>query len=288
MPVNISIDTSGENESFAYIFNEFPIKLSEVIIGQPQYYAGSVIQIEELLKFQMVIDDMSLVDIDFRWRDPKLYLASYQISPGITGILSGYTDEGHINHETTILKYYSWYVVSGDENVPIGLHTQGDIQACNFYLQPELYLFPGELTPVPGYKTHGIIPDFLYTETLKTVNLQDVNFNQKARSIGVHLFAGVRCDNVQYIVTDINRVRVNLNPYNSPTCNFPKPSCEQQFAAYRNLNPQLYTTPQEVLQATGHQANSLDQWICPTDASVVFQSYYYDPNAGGGGGGSPT
>lgn len=261
--------------SQGYAFNEFDLNLSQVISGSPQYYAGSIIQFQEIIRLTFVIDEPSLVDVDYRWFDPKLYLASYQVSGGLSGLFDGYNDDGHCNYERTFLKYYSYYTVGGDAAVPIGLSTQNDIVNCNFFLQPEVYLFPGENTPVTGFKTHEGKPSFIATNTIACAPLQDTKFSQKARSIGVHSFAGVRLQEIFYIATDINKIETSYPPYSSPTCEFAgTQSCTSQFNAFLLSNPAYFRDLASCEAVSNADSPCTEkQFVCPSDPTQIFTYY---------------
>lgn len=255
-----------------YYFNDEDLLLSQVISGSPEYYPGSLILFEEFIRLSFAVDKPELVDVDNRWFDPKSYLASYQVSSGLTGVIDGYTEQGHCNHTRTILKYYSQYVIGGDAATPIGLYTQNDIINCNFYLQPEVYLFPGETTPVAGFRTHEGKPSFLSVNTITTAPIQDSKFFQKARSIGIYPFAGVRLTEILYIASDINKIKTAFNPYDAPTCIFAeRQSCESQFTAF------VISTGVFKNQAACESVNnasipcSSKVFVCPDDPTQTFE-----------------
>ena len=66
------------------------INFSNLFDGEPQFFAGSQIQIQEILTLYFNIVDAKKIGVDFNWFQSKEYLGNWQFSDSFdTAIVSG-------------------------------------------------------------------------------------------------------------------------------------------------------------------------------------------------------
>jgi hypothetical protein len=233
MAYSTSYSLGGQSGSIGFVQESDPVLFSQIFSGSPVYYPGSTIRVQELMAIYTEIVDPTLVDRDFRWFSPREYRGNYQLI-AIDGIPKHYPDDdGFIFHQIQYITRYSNYTVVADPMTPAASAEFSTTRVCNFYLQPEVYLFPEEATPVAGFRDHGIAPAFISAHSLSPAPLKDTVFNQKMGGLGLFLYPGVQGVRVDYSIAIINEVATDYPPIEAPTCQFAgSPSCDEEFTAF--------------------------------------------------------
>lgn len=278
MAVDITIDISEETGTFARIFSSGGYNLSDVFTGTPQFYPGSIVQIQEILTIDTILDDESLISTDLRWFETKRRLGTYQV--GDILITSPYSDEdeGFIQYLSQSIKRYSFYTITAAPDVPFGKHEQISLDNCNAYLTPEVYVFPGDPTPDAGFRYYPLNPIFLGSNTISKAPLRDTDFNQKMKGVGIHLNAGVRGSSLRYQVAVINDIYTNYEPVTPPTCEFLGASCDAQFAAFILEEPNSRFLDIDTCVTTSTVGCIPNTYVCATDPTFVRTYYIPTPN----------
>lgn len=274
---------TGQTGSIGLITLSGAPNLSQLFTGTPQFYAGSLIQIEEILTIVTSIDDASLVDVDYRWFSPRKYLGTYQLINTL-GLLSGGAEEqGNLFTEYQEIKRYSWYTVVANPAKLVNIHEQLFIENCNYYTEPAVYVFPDEPVPrVGSWMQPNKQPVFIGGTTISRAPLLDKTFNQKIYGVGLFLNAGVSGIRVSYKAGIINTVSTDYEQYTAPSCLFAaNPTCQQQFNAFlASADPQFSTSDTLAgCQATATSVCSAYTYFCPTDPTQQF-TYYQSQGSG--------
>jgi hypothetical protein len=197
-----------------------PINFSEVFDGAPQFYSGSTIELLEVLTInsQVVPNQAYLVDIDYRWFDPKVYLGTYQLGALVIDGLETEAEggQGYLTNYISKIKRYSRYTVTADPGTPIG---QGDVLSldnCNFGLK-SVSLSVGPLT------IEGSVP--IQNQSLLTgyisrqrAPLKNAIYNQFFKSVGLYFNPGCEPLSVTHEVKVINAITTDYNPYPTVPC----------------------------------------------------------------------
>jgi hypothetical protein len=287
MAYRTTFDINGQTGTIGFIRYGDPLAFSQLFDGIPQYYPGSIIQVQEILTIITRIADASVVDVDLDWFDPKKYLGTYQVIDfdGVTSHAEG--DDGYLVGTYQKIKRYSWYTIAANPNVPIALDEGFIVNDCNFYSVAEVYLFPGTNTPLPGFRLResGEGKPLLRGYTSRTAApLADTDFNARIGGVGLHLKPGVEGVRIEYAVSIINDIYTDYEPFPVSTCELVQPTCEEQYAAYLSgggeafatfaacesarLNPPPNSPPNDTAGVCVP-----DLWICPTDPTFTRESY---------------
>ncbi len=248
-----------------------PLNFSQIFDGSPQYYPGSVIQVEEIATIYCTITNPEWIDVDNSWWSPHQYLGSYQVFSGIPSLGAGKIDEGYINAVELPITKYSTYTIVADPDVIAAQHEQFTVDACNFYLQPDVYLFAGETTPVGGFRTHQTKPDFLGSTSLSKAPLKDGLFYPKIGGLGLFFSPGVEGGVIEYTARVINTIATDYPPFPVSTCEFLQPNCQAQFSAFLAQHPgQYYDTETSCNSASLGTLCIPFTYTCPSDSTQTF------------------
>jgi hypothetical protein len=270
-------DLAGERGKIgAVIALPDTINLSQLFAGTPQYYPGSVIQIQEVLSIQTSLYDDTVVDVDYTWWDNHLYLGTWQITQGAAGIAIRDGDEGYLTNLSYELSRYSEYTIVADPAIAVAQHEQITLSNCNYYTTPEVFLFPGNPAPVPGSKLYDLNPTFVGDITISKAPLKDTPFQPRIKGVGLCLKPGVELVSLTYTAAVINDIYTDYAPAAVPTCQFLGASCQAQYAAGVAAN-QIFET-QEQCQNTVDSECFPATWVCPTDPTVTFPTWRPNPN----------
>jgi hypothetical protein len=228
-----TINLNGARGRIGTIFELEPITFKQLFTGTPQYYAGSIIQVQEVVQVITSIYDEKLVDVDYGWWQPHQYRGTWQLTNGISA--SGRNDDhGFIWTETCEISRYSTYTITANPNTAIGVGEGSVILDCNFYTVPEVYLFPGTSTPVPGFRLRPNPrnkPIFRGYQSITPAPLADTDFFRRITDVGIYLKPGVQGNIATYNAAIINDVYTDYSAFPVSTCELAEPSCEEQFAA---------------------------------------------------------
>jgi hypothetical protein len=259
------------------------INFSQIFEGVPQYYPGSTIQFQEILTIATAVDDENIVDVDNGWFIPKKRLGTYQLLDAIGFTLNEAGDESYLVHEIQKITRRTQYTVTANPSTLVAQHEQIALDNCNFYLEPDVYLFPGTVSPVAGFKPHSPASNWLGSVTLSRAPLEDSVYNQRISGVNLCLKPGVSGLYIRYEVAAINQVYTDYPSQPVPKCEFLPASCEVLFSAFLAEPANVaFSTKGECLTAissggvAGYDCVPL-VWTCPNDSTQVFT--YYGPTA---------
>lgn len=273
-----TFDISGQTGKIGVARYGGEITFQQLFTGAPQYYAGSVVQIQEILTIYTDVVRPEVVDVDLAWFVPKKYLGTYQILDGNYGYRHDVGDDGFLVDTIQKIARYSWYTITANPNVPIALDEGFIVDDCNFYTVAEVYLFPGTNTPVPGFRLRhpGDGKPIMRGYTSKTkADLANTTFNNLINGVGLYLNQGVEGIRVDYEVAIINDIYTAYQPFPVSTCELAAPSCLEQYNAYLGtVDVRIYPSEAECLaDHPGGTCVSSAPWLCPTDPTQVFEQW---------------
>lgn len=272
MAYSVVVDISGQTGAVGQILAPGGITFAQIFTGVPQFYPGSLVQVQELLEIQTSVVDEKLVGFSNGWFQPKKRLGTYQIAgfPITTAIREG--DDGYLTNEIFEISRVSWYTITANPGTAFAKHEQLSLDTCNWYLVPDVYLFPDNPVPQVGQRLFGNNPALLGSTTLSKAPLADTDFFQKIRQIGLYLAPGVEGVQLEYKVAVINDIYTDYEAAPVPTCEFlAPPDCDAQYAAWLQLYGE-YATQAECESATG-QACFPFSWNCSTDETDLRQTW---------------
>jgi hypothetical protein len=283
---NASIDIFGQTGTIAISQFGTTINLSQLFDGTPQFYPGSLIQIQEVMTLVTRIEDPKLVDVDYRWAFPREYRGTFQLFGALGLPTNTVEDQGQILAGLQEISRYSWYTITANPDTIVAKHEQFSVDNCNFYLQPEVYLFPGTNTPIAGFRTTpDLTPTFLGSTTISKAPLLNTQFNQKITGVGLFLYAGIQGVRVEYKAGVINTVYTDYEQADVPQCIFlGTPNCQQQFnsfvvaGGYVNapVNGVIYDSEAACL-GDNQSLCSAQTYVCPTNPSETFTYWIATP-----------
>jgi len=246
------------------------INFSDIFDGIPQYYPGSTIQVQELLRINVDVENERLVGRSKGWFDDSLRLGTYQIlSPTLGDIFVREGDYGYITNQSFEISRISNYTVTANPDVIVAKHEQIALDNCNFYLTPEVYLFPGNPVPQPGQRLYNQNPVLLGSVSLSRAPLLDRPFNRQIGGVGLYLSPGVVGINTVYKVAVINAIYVDYESTPIPACEFLQASCEAQLDAYIAEFVTQYESREACEAVHGVSGCFSVPWVCPTDPTFV-------------------
>lgn len=257
------------------------------VIDGSIYYAGSTIQIQEIMDIQTSITNVSLVDVDLNWFEPKQYLGTYQIQSDL-GLTRNVEDDGFLTSQYQRIIRYSYYTVVSDGQGAVALPNKSYVNDCNFDLRADIISNP----PVVDIQRSVLDnkgdnnPIFTVDLTLSSVALADDRFYPKMLGVGLFLKPGVAVDVVRYRARAINGIRVSLPSFEPKVCSTRNSTtCDEQYAAYvvanpgsvfetfgaceaYRLNPPPGTPPQDT-----EGICVPDLWVCPSDENFTRPAF---------------
>jgi hypothetical protein len=251
--------------------------LEQVFNGTPQFYPGSMVQIEEIVTIVTSVVDEKLVDIDFGWWQPHRYLGTFQVIDSLGSPSHYKDDDGYLVDTIQKVRRYSWYTITANPSTVVAQHEQIALDTCNFYLQPDVYLFPGQNTPVTGFRTHDLNPAFLGSVTLSKAPLVNSFFTPQIGGIGLYLKPGVEGVQINYEAAVINTIKTDYPSATVPNCVFIEPNCQFQFSAFLAQQPTVRFETQSACQISQSVPCAPSTWVCPTTPTETF--VYWSPIA---------
>jgi hypothetical protein len=263
----ISEQTGSIGTQFAFGANP---TLEQVFNGTPQFYPGSMVQIEEIATIFTSVVNEQLVDIDFGWWQPHKYLGTFQVVDSFGQPNHYKDDDGYLVDTIQKVRRYSWLTITANPSTVVAQHEQIALDTCNFYIQPEVYLFPGENTPVAGFRTHDLNPAFLGSVTLSKAPLVNSFFTPQIGGIGLYLKPGVEGIQINYEASVINTIRTDYPSAPVPSCEFLAPDCQQSFAAALALHPNNWYETKSACEIGQNGPCYSLPWVCPSDPSQTF------------------
>jgi hypothetical protein len=247
---------------------------SQIFTGTPQFYAGSTFTVEEILEFYVTVQDDTLIDKDFIWYPPKLYLGTWSLFSQLSGFGTNPENRGFLEDTITQVTRYSTYTIQGNADVPIAVHEQSAIDGCNFQLiSVEVGVPPLQ---VQGSALFDPVAAFKSRNTLQRVPLIDQPFNRKIKYVGIATRPGCLCTGILYKARIINAISVDLPEFPLTTCFYAPPAnCPLQFANFLSATSGAYNN-QLVCESTESVPCDINVYVCPTDPTQTFN--YWTPS----------
>lgn len=271
MAYEITESIDGERDSVGRLQIIPSITFGQIFEGSPQYYPGSIVQVQEILEIRTRLYDESLVDTDRGWFFPKQRLGTFQIFDINGTVRTAPEDSGYLSIFNQRIYRYSYYTITANPSTQFGKHEQISLDNCNAYLTPEVYLFPDNPIPSPGYRYYDSNPLFLGSVTISKAPLADTEFNQLISGVGLKLKPGVEGVFLNYKVAVINDIYTDYESAPAPECEFISATCEQQLLAYIAAYPNFYDTQAECELANEFASCFPQVWTCPSDPTFVRQ-----------------
>ena len=265
------IDLTGKKEGFEFLSTTGEVFLSDLIQGTSGWMLGSTIQVEEILTLTTFMADPDVVSRDYTWYPAKIYAGSWRLFEREGFYIATEGDEGFITAENYKIKRYSTYTIGIGGNQTLVTTGGGKIGACNAYLLPEVYLFPNEINPRPGFRFIDKEPQFIFDSNEQSAPLRDRKIPQKIGGAGIYLKPGMEAKGAMYEIKAINLIESDFPNFPVPNCTFLAPNCEQQFQSFliiKNTDEGAAIAYQQTL--SGQTVILAETFVCPTDANVSF------------------
>ncbi len=275
---DVSNVINGATGKIGVIHAAAGITFEDIFDGIPQYYPGSTVQVQETLRINVSLDNPQLVGRSEGWFNTVLRLGTYQILlNGLSDIFVREGDSGYLTCESFEISRISSYTITANPDVLVAKWEQIALDSCNLYLVPEVYLFPDNPVPQPGYKLYEKNPALLGSMTLTRANLLDRPFSRQIQGVGLSLAPGVVGINTVYKVAVINAIYADYPAAQVPSCQFLAADCQTQFNAFLVENSGgFFETQAECESVTGTQCFPADAYVCPTDPTFT-RSLWFRP-----------
>jgi hypothetical protein len=129
-------------------------------------------------------------------------------------------------------RYSSWSI-SGNPDKPRHQNNGGIVRNCNWYIQPDVYLFPDEITPVVGYRQHfPNKPIYAIEDFVQPAQVEDRTYDLYYSGLGLYYYPGARGLSLQL---DIAIVQIAYNAADAwvpQTCVLGEQTCSEAFAQF--------------------------------------------------------
>lgn len=195
------------------------INFSQIFDGVPQFYTGSNIEVQEILTIQsdIKIGEEGLVDVDFKWFDPKKYYGTYQFGDIIDGLENEQEGgQGFITNFKHKFIRRSSYSIVANPDTPIAYQNVFFMDNCNFQLREVGVSFGGvsiqASTPINNEK--------LFTGKIsqQRAPLIDKQYNPFFRQLGFYYNPGCRLLQVDHEIRIINAISTDFDAYPTFNC----------------------------------------------------------------------
>jgi hypothetical protein len=285
MVVTRNFPMSGQTGAIGAIFNfGGSTMFSQLFDGSPQFYPGSLVQVEEIITIFTSIVQEHLVDTDLNWWQPKKYIGSYQILSEIGEPLHYEGDDGYIVDTIQNIRRYSWYTITANPLVPVGQGENVSIQDCSFTSVPGILIDPITDTLVVGaQKLYDYGDDaalFRGYQTIRPAPLADTKFFRKIGGVGLYLQPGVEGIGIDYTARIVNDIYTAYSPEPPYACYIVTPPCNQQFDAYLQsfVNSPADNRPYRTLgecEAANGVGSCWDglPFVCESDPTQIFPTW---------------
>jgi hypothetical protein len=271
----IAIWGDGQSGKQGFLTVNQIINFSNLFDGEPQFFAGSQIQVQEILTLYFNVVDSKKIGVDFNWFQSKEYLGNYQFSDSLdTAIVSG--DEGFITNRIQKIKRYSTYTVTANPDIPFARGTRGYIGQCNFELEEIEIQIPG-LGALgvsrPRDINDGIL--FLTSDALTKVGLADRQYFPKILQVGLFVSPGAEIYLAEYKIDIINGIYIAEPEFPIPTCSLASPggACQADFTTFvEDGFPFITLNRPEGIEGEDYTS---EVWVCPSDPTVTFNYFQF-------------
>lgn len=196
-----------------------PILFSQIFDGAPQFYLGSTIHVQEILEIEsaIIIGKEHLVDVDFKWFQPKKYIGTYQFEAGLTSILNeGENGQGFLTNEKHTFIRRSQYTITANPDVPIAYEQTFLVDNCNFEIVEAGVTFGGAEISIQRPLRNESMFQGKISQT--RVPLSDAQYNQFFNTIGLYYNPGCTLTSLTHRVQVINSIQAAFLPYPEFTC----------------------------------------------------------------------
>lgn len=280
--INISGFDNGLREF--PVNNLQPIQFSQIFNGVPQLFPGSSFTVEEVMEFGCLVDDASIIDVDFRWYPAKRYLGTWTVFDQVSSFGTDSENRGFIEDTIQKIKRYSTYVIQANANVPSALHEVLVVDNCNFSLKTVTVAAPGFLVgqSIPSQSSSLFSAEL----SLSKVPLIDKPFNAKIKTIGLYVSPGAILTFINYKCRVINAISVDLPAFPVTNCNlYPEVSCASLYATFLANPPsgllRFSTQAQGIAYANSNNyiAYTLEQitYTCPIAPGTTYTYWLFTP-----------
>lgn len=224
------IGTPGRSGSIGILQIEPQLTFEQIFSGEPLYYHGSIVQVQENYKIFTRIYDRSIVDRDHRWFSPKDFLGTYQLL-GIDGLIRDTeNDQGYLDQDICVINRYSYYTITANPSKRLSVANGGSISQCNFELAEISIGAPGnQITASRPIETQDLFRIVNYRQPAALANTE---FNQRIGGVGLYLNPGVELNRIEYEVAIINDIYADEIAWASPTCSLGEQNCQDQFNTF--------------------------------------------------------
>jgi hypothetical protein len=196
-----------------------PILFSEIFDGTPQFYAGSTIFVQEVLEVlsNIIIGKEALVDVDFKWFDPKVYIGTYQFGDVIRGQQpQSEMGEGFLTNRKQTFIRRSSYTITANPATPIAYNKVFTVDNCNFETVEAGIEFGGASITIQKPLRNENIFNGKISES--RAPLVDTSYNQFFNTIGLYYNPGCEPIQINHRVQIINALQTDFLPYPEFTC----------------------------------------------------------------------
>jgi hypothetical protein len=285
MPVNYSYNFGQATERASVVFGILdPPTFTDLFIGTPQYYPGSLIQVEEVLTIFTDVIAGNVVDTDLTWFQPKQYIGTYQILSGGGQAQHTAGDDGYLVDTIQSIRRYNWYTITANPNTPIADYEAVNLKDCNFILAPRASItIPPNITietPSGLVNFPGETPIFRGRSSISAAPLANTPFFRQIEGVGLYLHPGVEAVQANYKARIINDIYTAYNPFPVSECNAVEIPCPERYNAFIQTNGFF---PDELACRTIHPVGSgnceLYSYPC---GDGTFIPYYVGTATSGG------
>jgi len=284
------IFTPGESRGESFKFSaDRDLLFSDILGGSSVLYAGSTITIREQLDITTVVNDDTLVDVDYNWVNPRYYMGTCQILDYTTDpIWRAIEDEFFLISPYQRVIRDSYYTVVASPSKPIVDGGSINIEDCNFALQPTIVFDPLQTVPINGalglHSFGSGASPLIGKYSVSPPPILDDVFAQRLPGVAVFLRPGVGGVSVYYSVSAVGQIVNDAGAFAPSICHTTIPDCDSQFSAFIeshnqstvSISSNYYTSLSSCQAVPGGGCRSAT-YICPTDATKIY-TYYYHAN----------
>jgi hypothetical protein len=235
----------------------------EIFSRPPLYYAGSTIEVEEIMTINSQILNYDLVDVDKRWFNERYYIGTYDSDALILNGLD-LENSGRIMAFTQKVKRYSRYTIVANPNRPRSISFGGTVNQCNFELVG-VSLAVGTLN-IEGWRPTKDNALFNISTYKEPVSLADTEYHSFFTNPGFYCYEGAYIRSVDRQIAVINDIFVDDAAWSPKQCTLGMPDCDQEFSAYfaglKDLEAQLLLTNPEYGSPPEFNHNELSASAC--------------------------
>lgn len=265
----VELDGSG---SRGFIFTNIP-KFKEILDPDQQFYAGSAFEVSERITIDTTVDDPKLIDVDFRWYQPRKYIGNWSaLTIGSTA--QNAQNSGYIIDERTEIEHRSLWTLGANIATPRSLQWGGRVNQCNFELSSTtIRVGPATIAVSRPRATQGLFGIESYKEASRITNQL---YTSQFDFIGFYINPGASLVSITREIFVENHIPVDDVPWTATPCSIGGPSvisCDSQFNTFIQ-NSGFSLTPISLADCPARAEKLV--YICPTDP-LYTRTYYRCP-----------